>query len=182
METEVKVGWFAFAGGKFLPDANAYPNCQGVVAWLNPDPNAPVGKRGLILMPDYECLNWTRTKMETEAQDEYEGRNNMHKILCYTKDHGIKFPAMEWCYVYSKNGVKIGEAFLPAKGQWWDIIENLKIINESLVKIGGAVLSGMIWSSTEYASGVAWCMEVDNLYATKEPKTYYFQVRAVVAF
>ena len=38
----LQVGWYAFAGRKFSPKLSAFPCCMGVVAWINPDKNAPV--------------------------------------------------------------------------------------------------------------------------------------------
>ena len=41
---------YAFEGGKFSSDKDAYPNCQGVVGWINPDPNAPEGDRVYVIL------------------------------------------------------------------------------------------------------------------------------------
>ena len=70
LSSKIEVGWYAFEGDKFSPNPNAYPNLQGVVAWLNPDPNAPVGKRGLILTPDAMLKLWADKNCETGIGDE----------------------------------------------------------------------------------------------------------------
>ena len=69
--SEVEVGWYAFAGGKFSPDSDAYPNCQGVVGWVNLDKNAPEGQRGLIITPDEVEMMWSDKYYETKIKDEY---------------------------------------------------------------------------------------------------------------
>ncbi len=99
---EVKVGWYAFAGGKFSPDPDSYPNCQGVVGWVNPDKSAPQGQRGLIVTPDEVKKAWSDKDCETNIKDEYDGKGNTEKLIAYGKKHKIKFPAAEWCNAYCK--------------------------------------------------------------------------------
>ena len=154
--SEVKVGWYAFAGGKFSPDPDSYPNCQGVVGWVNPDKNAPQGQRGLIVTPDEVKKAWSDKHCETNIKDEYDGKGNTEKLIAYGKAHDISFPAAEWCAQYSKNGVKPGEGFMPASEQLKLIVANRKIVNPALQKIGGIILDGWIWSSSEYSSSYAW--------------------------
>lgn len=182
MSTKIEIGYYAFEGGKFSSDPNAYLNCQGVVAWLNPDSSASEGKRGLILIPDAERFMWAKVSTEIGAQCEYGGKSNTQKILDYAEKYKLNFPAAQWCASYSKNGIKPGEAFLPAQGQWWNMLDNLKIINSALDKMGGALLTNVVCSSTECSSNLVWCMDMDDLYALKESKRSYFTVRAVIAF
>ena len=178
---QIEVGYYAFAGGKFSPDPNAYPNCQGVVAWLNPDPNAPIGKRGLILMPETVKTWWADKNCETGIGDEEDGKTNTRSLIAWGKKHGISFPAAEWCYRYSQNGVKPGDGFLPAKKQLERIIANRDIINPALEKIGAQILKGWIWASSEYSYNNAW-----GVYANGGVDYNYkgssFYVRCVIAF
>ena len=178
---QIEVGYYAFAGGKFSPDPNAYPNCQGVVAWLNPDPNAPIGKRGLILMPE-TVKTWLADKnCETGIGDEEDGKTNTRSLIAWGKKHEISFPAAEWCYRYSQNGVKSGEGFLPAKKQLERIVASRDIINPALEKIDGKILNGWIWSSSEYSYNYAWYMSVDGC-VFGNSKINPFSVRCVIAF
>ena len=181
LSSKIEVGYYAFAGGKFSPDPNAYPNCQGVVAWLNPDPNAPIGKRGLILMPEMVKTWWADKNCETGIGDEEDGQANTRRLIAYGKKHDIKFPAAEWCYAYSKNGVKSGEGFLPAKKQLERIVASRDIINPALEKIDGKILNGWIWSSSEYSYNYAWYMSVDGC-VFGNSKINPFSVRCVIAF
>ena len=180
---EVKVGWYAFAGGKFSPDPDSYPNCQGVVGWVNPDKSAPQGQRGLIVTPDEVEKAWSDKDCETNIKDEYDGKGNTEKLIAYGKKHKIKFPAAEWCNAYCKNGVKPGEGFMPASEQLKRIVANREIVNPALQKIGGIILDGWIWSSCEYDGSGARDVLADNGAVDYSCKYHlYHYVRCVLAF
>ena len=180
--SEVKVGWYAFAGGKFSPDPDSYPNCQGVVGWVNPDKSAPQGQRGLIVTPDEVEKAWSDKDCETNIKDEYDGKGNTEKLIVYGKAHGISFPAAEWCVRYSKNGVRPGEGFMPAKEQLKRIVANRMIVNPALQKIDGSELSGWIWSSSEHDCDYARFVLAYNGYVDWGHKLYNRYVRCVLAF
>ena len=180
--SEVKVGWYAFAGGKFSPDPDSYPNCQGVVGWVNPDKNAPQGQRGLIVTPDEVKKAWSDKHCETNIKDEYDGKGNTEKLIAYGKAHDISFPAAEWCAQYSQNGVRPGEGFMPASEQLKRIVANRKIVNPALQKIGGIILDGWYWSSSEYSYGTAWLVYAYDGSVYGNSKYYNLYVRCVLAF
>ena len=180
--SEVKVGWYAFAGGKFSPDPDSYPNCQGVVGWVNPDKSAPQGQRGLIVTPDEVKKAWSDKDCETNIKDEYDGKGNTEKLIAYGKKHKINFPAAEWCAQYSKNGVRPGEGFMPASEQLKRIVANRKIVNPALQKIGGIILDGWYWSSSEYSYGTAWLVYAYDGSVYGNSKYYNLYVRCVLAF
>ena len=179
---EVKVGWYAFAGGKFSPDPNAYANCQGVVGWVNPDKNALQGQRGLIVTSDEVEMMWSDSYCETNIKDEYDGKGNTEKLIAYGKAHDISFPAAEWCAQYSQNGVKPGEGFMPASEQLKRIVANREIVNPALQKINGVELSGWIWSSSEHDCNYARFVLAYNGYVDWGHKLYNRYVRCVLAF
>ena len=180
--SEVEVGWYAFAGGKFSPDSDAYPNCQGVIGWVNPDKNAPEGQRGLIITPDEVEMMWSDKYYETNIKDEYDGKGNTERLIAYGKKCKINFPAAEWCVAYCKNGVRPGEGFMPAKEQLKRIVANRMIVNPALQKIDGIKLSGWIWSSSEYNSYAAWSVGACDGLVANDDKDYYLYVRCVLAF
>ena len=180
--SEVKVGWYAFAGGKFSPDPDSYPNCQGVVGWVNPDKSAPKGQRGLIVTRDQREKQWSRKDCKTYVRDQHDGKANTEKLIAYGKAHGISFPAAEWCNTYCWNGVKAGEGFLPALTQLERIIANRGIVNPALQKIGGIILDGWIWSSSEYTDYGAWLVYANNGHVGWLGKHLYGCVRCVLAF
>ena len=179
---EIQVGWYAFAGGKFSPNPNAYANCQGVVGWVNPDKNAPQGQRGLIVTPDEVKKAWSDKHCETNIKDEYDGKGNTEKLIAYGKAHDISFPAAEWCAQYSQNGVRPGEGFMPASEQLKRIVANRKIVNPALQKIGGIILDGWYWSSSEYSYGTAWLVYAYDGSVYGNSKYYNLYVRCVLAF
>ena len=152
---EVGLFWYAFAGGKFSSNPKAYPNCQGVVGWINPDPNAPEGNRIYIVLPEQNSLKYSYEYCKTGVDDLYDGRANTKKLLEYGRKHGVKFPAAEFAFNYTKNGVKKGEAFLPAREQLVRLCENTKKLRKSLKKIGGT-FEGFLLSSSECNLSHAW--------------------------
>ena len=181
--SEVKVGWYALAGGKSSPNPNAYANCQGVVGWVNPDKSAPKGQRGLIVTRDQREKQWSRKDCKTYVRDQHDGKANTEKLIAYGKAHGISFPAAEWCNTYCWNGVKAGEGFLPALTQLERIIANRGIVNPALQKIGGIILDGWIWSSCEYDGSGARDVLADNGAVDYSCKYHlYHYVRCVLAF
>ena len=181
--SEVKVGWYAFAGGKFSPDPDSYPNCQGVVGWVNPDKSAPKGQRGLIVTRDQREKQWSRKDCKTYVRDQHDGKANTEMLIAYGKAHGISFPAAEWCNTYCWNGVKAGEGFLPALTQLERIIANRGIVNPALERIDGVKLGGWIWSSSEYDSYGAWTVTATNGGVHGSNKTSNLgYVRCVLAF
>ena len=180
--SKLEVGWYAFEDGKFSPIPYAYPNCQGVVAWLNPDPNAPKGKRGLILTPEVFMTLWGEICFQTGIGDMADGQSNTQKLLAYGKEHGIAFPAAEWCASYSKNGVKAGQGFLPAVNQLEQIVVTIKVVNLSLAQIGGVILDGLILSSTEFNEHGVYYIDTDNGQTNLYEKNKPLCVRCVIAF
>ena len=181
--SEIKVGWYAFAGGKFSPDPNAYANCQGVVGWINADKSAPQGQRGLIVTPDEVQKAWSDKDCETNIKDEYDGKGNTEKLIAYGKKYKINFLAAEWCAKYCKSGVRPGEGFMPAKEQLKRIVANREIINPAMQKINGVEFDGWIWSSSEYAYYYAWHVYALNGLVDWDLKANYgYYVRCVLAF
>ena len=155
IRSRTKLFWYAFEGGKFSPDPKAYPNCQGVVGWINPDPNAPEGKRIYVVLPEQQKLQYSDKDYETRVTDLYDGKANTRNLVEYGKKHNIEFPAAEYAYNYCKNGVKQGEAFLPARKQLRLVVSNSVDIKESLKLIGGT-FEGWLWSSSEFDRYNAW--------------------------
>ncbi|MBE6459286.1 MAG: hypothetical protein E7010_05740 [Alphaproteobacteria bacterium] len=151
VRSRTQLFWYAFEGGKFSPEPNAYPNCQGVVGWINPDPNAPEGdKIYVVLFPvnEEEGLGHNQHIFATDCcktgiNDLYDGRANTKKWLEYGKLHNIEFPMAQIAYDYCKNGVKKGEAFIPAKMQ----LQRLVINYHGIQKCGIEFIGG--FSSTE---------------------------------
>ena len=152
---QTKLFWYAFEGGKFSPNPKTYPNCQGVVGWINPDPNAPEGERIYVVLPEQKYLQYSERYYLTGADDLYDGRANTKKLIEYGKKYRVRFPAVECAHNYTKNGVKKGETFLPAREQLKLVVENCEGVRKALKLIGGT-FEGWLWSSSEYNSNYAW--------------------------
>ena len=158
---KVVPGWFAFAGGKFSPNPNAYRNCQGVVGWVSPNPHAPVGRRGLIVTPDKVKKVFTPNNdgvaIDHDIRNPIDGKENTQNLIDYGRRHRIRFSAAEWCHSYSKNGVNPGEGFLPSLNQGLYVCSNWPIVSLSLEKLGkGLGELNQFWSSTETFHGQAY--------------------------
>ena len=155
IRSRTKLYWYAFEGGKFSPDSKAYPNCQGVVGWINPDLNASEGDKIYVVLPEQQELQYSDKDYATGATDLYDGRANTQKLIEYGRAHNVKFFAAEYAYNYCKNGVKQGEAFLPAREQLERVVESCYDIRKSLKLIGGT-FEDWLWSSSEDSAGYAW--------------------------
>ena len=174
---------YAFEGGKFSSDKDAYPNCQGVVGWINPDINAPEGDRVYIVLFDktelhhqceegvttapYCCRDIPSTFCETGINDFYDGRTNTKRWLEYGKQHDIKFEAAEYAFDYCKNGVKQGEAFIPAREQLMRVFVDVYPIlctlnwNDILVSIDDGY-TVYLMSSSEYNDKVLYAIQLSQ--------------------
>ena len=72
---------------------------------------------------------------------------------------------------------------MPASEQLKRIVANRKIVNPALQKIGGIILDGCAWSSSEYSSNTAWEVNANNGNVNLDSKTnLYDYVRCVLAF
>ena len=145
---KIELGWYAFANGRFSADKNAYADLLGVVAWLNPDQNAIKGKRGLILLPKEINCFWQEKKVKTSICDEENGLENTKKLLSFSQNRKIIFPALEKCIQYRKDGY--GEVFVPALNQLLLIGKNTEIVNNALKNIKGDLLRNWTFSATEF--------------------------------
>lgn len=184
IKPKIKVGWYAFEGAKFSPNPKAYPNCQGVVGWLNPNPNAPIGQRGLILTPDEFSSTYADRYSKAGSNSENDGKSNTRKMVLCARDNGVVSSAAIWCYSYSKDGVRIGEAFFPAKNQLKQLVANRLIINPALERIDGDILDGLYVSSSECDELGVWgvntnCAQDDILI---DKVNEFVNIRSVIAF
>jgi len=181
IRSQAKLFWYAFEGGTFSPDPNAYPNCQGVVGWINPDLNAPEGNKIYVVLPEQMCLPYSNKYCQTGADDLYDGRANTLKLIEYGKKHNVRFPAVEYAYNYTKNGVKQGEAFLPAREQSNLVAKNCEGVRNALNLIGGT-FEGWLWSSSERSDYTAWAVDTSDGYVYSHHKDYNFLVSCLLAY
>lgn len=62
------------------------------------------------------------------------------------------------------------------------IFLNKKYINSKIKELGGDILEGYFWSSTEYGSDYAWKLSMNNGGRNGSNKNVYGYVRPVLAF
>ena len=186
----VDIGWYAFEGHRFSPDPNAYPNLQGVVAWLSRNLHAEPGEQGLIITPDKITKPWGDYCPPYNSLD--DGKQNTLSMLKDVKKRaesmsyfGKDLPIALWCAKYCKNGVKPGEGFMPAIHQLEAIVDNSYRVNDALKRINGALIGGTIWSSSETGQR-AYCIKTGWLRTgptiESESKWIDYHVRCVIAF
>ena len=151
IRSRIKIGWYAFAGGLFSPDKDAFPNCQGVIGIINDDPYAKEGNRVKVVLRHQEELEWCEKEIYTEVTDGDNGRENTRRLLEYGKKKGICFPAMEFARDYNFDGVKAGEAYVPARNELKKLSNNFKAVDDALRQIG-SYFNEHYWSSSEHSS------------------------------
>ena len=181
IRSQTKLFWYAFEGKKFSPDPKAYPNCQGVVGWINPDPDAPEGERIYVVLPEQQYLQYSTRYCLTGADDLYDGRANTKKLIEYGKKHDVCFPAAELAFNYCENGVKQGEAFLPARDQLSLVARNCVGVRKALKLIGGT-FKGWLWSSSEESSNYAWYVGSSNDSVSNFNKNNILSVSCFLAY
>ena len=154
VRSRTQLFWYAFEGKNFSPDPYAYPNCQGVVGWINSNIDAPEGDRVYVVLPEQEKMFFSEGYYNV-GTNKYDGRRNTKDLIEFGKKRGVKFQAAEYAYNYTKNGVKKGEAFLPAEEQLNKVIYNYVGVRKALRLIGGT-FEGWLMSSSEIDHNNVW--------------------------
>ena len=164
IRSRVQVGWYAFAGGHFSADKNAYPNCQGVIGIINDDPDTEEGYRVKVVLRHQGKLEWCEKIIYTGVADVNNGKENTRRLLEYGKKKGIKFPTMEFAQGYTFDGVKPGEAYVPAVNELEELSDNFKAIDDALEQVG-STFNDYYWSSSELSYSNAWTVRSSDGYA-----------------
>ena len=182
IRSRVKIGWFVFAGGYVSSDKDAYPNCQGVVGIINDDPNAKESNRIKVVLRHQEKLKWCEDAIYVVAIDDYNGKENTRKLLECGKKKGIKFPAMAFAQDYAFDGVKAGEAYVPAVNELIELSKNFKVIDDALKQIGGS-FNAWYWSSSENSTYYyAWIVNSSDGCTSNGNKTIHKAVSCLLAY
>jgi len=148
IRAQVKLFDYAFEGGKFSSDPKAYPNCQGVVGYINPYANASEGNKIFVVLSEQGHCTFADAPCEVNTQWVKSGKEATSMLIQYGKKYGLKFQAAEYAINYCKNGIKRGDAFLPSSTELTAVCKNAEGVREALKKIGGT-FEGNLWSSTE---------------------------------
>ena len=157
---DVHVGWYAFEGYHFAPNPDAFPNLQGVVAYI--DMNASKGQRIAVLLPKMAYSTRYHAKdILLGASDKYDGLANSKLI-------GVEVEGFEVV------GIEKEKIFSPAIKQLELCGKNLDVINPAMLKIGGEPLYDFVWSSTEVNENSAWGIYFPNNTPMMTPKSNSF--------
>lgn len=158
-----KVGDIAYPGGSIVPEVMDGIKATGIVAWKNPDLAAPIAQRGLVLGLNRKRVAWSDTRELTGIKDLDDGWGNTQRLIKIGKEKDWTFHAAEWCANYAKDGVKPGEAFLPAKEQWEKIALNTEVIAKSLEELGSNIkLRGYLTTSSEESINYVWYVDIND--------------------
>lgn len=90
-------------------------------------------------------------------------------------------PAAEYCRAYSKGCKGAGQWYLPAAGEYNQIVLNRAAIEEALTAISGELFSspGIEWTSTQYDSPNAWLYRWNGESFNGHYKYYPYGVRPI---
>ena len=92
---------------------------------------------------------WAGNVVKTGICDQDNRRLNTRKLAEYADNYQVRFPAVEWCRNYNRNGVKKGSSFIPSINQLMLIYENIRLIRSAYSKVGFWPYNLSIASSTE---------------------------------
>ena len=108
------------------------------------------------------------------ALSDFNGLSNTQTLVVLGSD----YQAANACWNYS-DGASNLQWYLPAMGELGYIIARFNLINASLTAVGGVAVDGyrIFWSSSEYSSLYAYCLDANYGYVFCHGKDYYGCVR-----
>ena len=77
---------YAFEGEKFSSNPNAYPNCQGVVGYINPYASALEGNKIFVVLPEQDILAFADGPCEVNTSRILSGNEATLKLIEYGKN------------------------------------------------------------------------------------------------
>ena len=128
----------------------------------------PIGdtQSGVICMPGYVMSiseanrQWSSQKGKIGATSLDDGMANRKALESVVESNASadlnKFHAFKYCMNFGQDW------YLPALNELMKIYSNVSELNAMLTKIGGTILDGTYWSSTEYDSYDAYYVQFSN--------------------
>lgn len=99
------------------------------------------------------------------AMEDRDGLENTPLIVNYCQSQSASCPAAEYTYSYSTPGTSAGDWYFPAMGEMNDIYNQKAVLNQSLNKINGQMLSEKnYFSSSQGSYTQAWYKNLGNGY------------------
>ena len=137
----------------------------------------------LAICPMQVQLPWSKDKLAVPTPHTWSiisGSEATKKILYEAKRQNKVAQAAQWCFNFSENGVKEGEAFLPSYHELTMLKHNLKAINFSLAAVGAEPFYGIYWSATEFDDHKAWCLSPQGNWSYLEKDCQNVWVRPII--
>ena len=173
----IKIGYYRLSNGNFVnPFEYKEGTIIGVVAYFDSNDN-PVS-----IGINFKIFPWmkrTFLRYEISSDISYDDTvkdmdGMIHtKNILNSKDYPNNFVAIKYCKLYSTEGTKRGDWYMPAIGECLKIAQNILAINASLSKAGFDTIdiTYRLWSSSEHSDWMgsyAWYCDV------LEADCYYF--------
>lgn len=143
---------------------------------------AIIGHRVLSVCLRETKLPWSSNYLKAGTEEVSSGREATQKIMAAAREQSKKAEAAEWCFNYTEDGVRAGEAFLPTMEEWKAVYANKSALNNALRQLGVDELKGWYWSSTEGSSSYSWILNLLIANNDYYDKNYGSYVRAMLTF
>ena len=140
---QILPGMFVYAGGMICSQLLPKRKVMAVVGYVEEETLYAVCLKQNKLPWSSEPLRVWRT------QDLTDGREATRKILEVSRKMKGIAEAAEWCFNYTEDGVKKGEAFLPSLAELKKLYLHIDAVNAAFDALGIPSLRGIFLSSTE---------------------------------
>lgn len=158
-------GMYVYADGLIYPEIIKGRQIKAVVGYVK-------GSEVLAVCLQEVTRQWSSDWLEAkETREMTRGQEATRKILKIAHQKWQKAEAAQWCYDYTEDGVRLGEAFLPSLTELEKLCANKEAINVSLRTLG-AGFYGWYWSSTEYNDYNVWVLAMRDGERCAVPKDY----------
>ncbi len=124
----------------------------GVVAYANK------GSGRLVTALEAPSVKWSSNSVNIANLNNSDGKNNTQLIVDYYGTSVASTTAAVKCYNYTTTGTSVGQWYLPAKDELFNIWDNIYTINGVLTELGKTNLgvNSYHWTSTQNGSSQAY--------------------------
>lgn len=192
----IKVGHFLLADKTYVSPLSKFDHSKAiaVVIGFNPEDDSPIHAAleetcVSFLTKDYanSChSNIIRVKNLTK---DFEGYKHTYDIANADDYKADLFQAIDYCINYSTEGTNKGDWYLGAGGEIIMLVQNLAIVNASmlLTNIGIPITFDWFWTSSQCSgkyNTCSWGVRSDDCFSSIYWNSWFydFQVRPLLAF